>query len=152
MFHPVMVESHFSTLICLLLLGEFQNLVNAFDRSANLVAGLEGYPVFLPPRSMAQAEFLEVLDRLAGGWRYGKFTGALVRTTPRFPEMGARRTSSPLLITAPAVEDAALTSSCAGPSTMKSVKRLPHPAVHGSPENNDVDNDRTDSLKENLVH
>ena len=79
-FHPLMVESHFSILICLLLLGEFQNLVNAFDRSANLVAGLEGYPVFLPPRSMAQAEFLEVLDRLAGGWRYGKFTGALART------------------------------------------------------------------------
>ena len=99
---------------------------------------------------MVQAEFLEVLDRLADGWRYSKFTEALVRTTPRLPEMGARRTSSPLLITAPAVEDAALTSSCAGPSTMKSVKRLPHPAVHGSPENNDVDNDRTDSLKENL--
>ena len=73
-----MVESHFSILICLLLHREFQNLVNVFDRSTNLVAGLEGYPVFLPPRSMAQAEFLEVLDRLADGWRYSKFTEALV--------------------------------------------------------------------------
>ena len=35
---------------------------------------------------------------------------------------------------------------------MKSVKRLPHPAGHGSPEKNNEDNDRTDSLKENLVH
>ena len=130
--HPLMVESHFSILICLLLHGEFQNLVNVFDRSTNLVAGLEGYLVFLPPRSMAQAEFLEVLDRLAGGWRYGKFTGALVWTTPRLPEMGARRMSSPFLITAPAVEDAALTSSCAGPCAMKSSKRLPYPAVYGS--------------------
>ena len=59
---------------------------------------------------MVQAEFLEVLDRLADGWRYGKFTGALVRTTLRLPEMGARRTSSPRLILALADKDAILIS------------------------------------------
>ena len=36
-----------------------------------IVDGLEGYPVFLPPRSMAQAEFAEILERLAGGWAVG---------------------------------------------------------------------------------
>jgi hypothetical protein len=42
-----------------------------FVRVASIVDGLEGYPVFLPPRSMAQAEYIEVLERLAGGWEIG---------------------------------------------------------------------------------
>ncbi|OBZ68453.1 hypothetical protein A0H81_11549 [Grifola frondosa] len=70
-YHPLLVESHFSILICLLMLGDFPALLPAFSRTAALVDGLEGYPVFLPPRSMAQAEFVEILDRLAGGWRNG---------------------------------------------------------------------------------
>jgi len=50
-------------------------LVHAFARTAALVDGLEGYPVFLPPRSMGHAEFVEILERLARGWRTG-VTGA----------------------------------------------------------------------------
>ena len=70
-YHPLLVESHFSILICMLLLGDFLALAKAFVRTASLVAGLEGYPIFLPPRSMSQAEFIETLERLAGGWKYG---------------------------------------------------------------------------------
>ncbi|KAK7695222.1 hypothetical protein QCA50_002412 [Cerrena zonata] len=70
-YHPLLVESHFSVLICQLLLGDFISLVPNFYRAAQLVDGLEGYPVFLPPRSMAQAEFVEVLERLASGWKNG---------------------------------------------------------------------------------
>ncbi|KAI0789458.1 hypothetical protein C8Q75DRAFT_866195 [Abortiporus biennis] len=70
-YHPLLVESHFSILISQLMLGDFINLNPAFYRTALLVDGLEGYPVFLPPRSMAQAEFIEVLERLAGGWKNG---------------------------------------------------------------------------------
>jgi hypothetical protein len=70
-YHPLLVESHFSMLLCLLMLGDFPALLRAFVRAANVVDGLEGYPVFLPPRSMAQAEFVETLDRLAGSWRVG---------------------------------------------------------------------------------
>ncbi|PIL31231.1 hypothetical protein GSI_05929 [Ganoderma sinense ZZ0214-1] len=70
-YHPLLVESHFSILICYLMLGDFATILPAFSRTAALVDGLEGYPVFLPPRSMAQAEFIEVLERLAGGWRNG---------------------------------------------------------------------------------
>ncbi|KAG7100057.1 hypothetical protein E1B28_001842 [Marasmius oreades] len=69
-YHPLLVESHFSILLSLLLLGDFTAILGRFARTAALVDGLEGYPVFLPPRSMAQAEFIEVLERLAG-WKVG---------------------------------------------------------------------------------
>jgi hypothetical protein len=62
-YHPLLVESHYSVLLCLLMLGDFAALLRAFVR--------EGYPIFLPPRSMAQVEFVETLERLAGGWRVG---------------------------------------------------------------------------------
>ncbi|KAJ7104072.1 hypothetical protein B0H15DRAFT_6260 [Mycena belliarum] len=70
-YHPLLVEAHFSILLCQLMLGDFTTLLTTFVRTASIVDGLEGYPVFLPPRSMAQAEFIEVLERLAGGWRTG---------------------------------------------------------------------------------
>ncbi|KAJ7678891.1 hypothetical protein DFH06DRAFT_1165159 [Mycena polygramma] len=70
-YHPLLVEAHFSILLCQLMLGDFTSLLTTFIRTAGIVDGLEGYPVFLPPRSMAQAEFVEVLERLAGGWRTG---------------------------------------------------------------------------------
>jgi hypothetical protein len=70
-YHPLLVESHFSVLICQLMLADFVNILPVFARTASLVDGLEGYPVFLPPRSMGQAEFIEVLERLAGGWKHG---------------------------------------------------------------------------------
>ncbi|KAG7451836.1 uncharacterized protein BT62DRAFT_940797 [Guyanagaster necrorhizus] len=70
-YHPLLVESHFSVLICQLMLADFSGLLKRFIHTAALVDGLEGYPVFLPPRSMAQAEFIEVLERLAGGWKNG---------------------------------------------------------------------------------
>ncbi|KZO96459.1 hypothetical protein CALVIDRAFT_563940 [Calocera viscosa TUFC12733] len=76
-YHPLLVESHFSILICHLLLGDFAGLLSAFQRTAMLVDGLEGYPIFLPARSMAQAEFIEVLERLAGGWRLGTMPHSL---------------------------------------------------------------------------
>ncbi|EPQ60075.1 hypothetical protein GLOTRDRAFT_51932 [Gloeophyllum trabeum ATCC 11539] len=70
-YHPLIVESHFSILLCQMMMGDFVGLVHAFARTAALVDGLEGYPVFLPPRSMAHAEFVEILERLARGWRVG---------------------------------------------------------------------------------
>ena len=70
-YHPLLVESMFSTLICMLMLADFEGLLPRFVHTAVVVDGLEGYPVFLPPRSMGQAEFMELLDRLAGGWRLG---------------------------------------------------------------------------------
>ncbi|KAH9486231.1 hypothetical protein JR316_0000295 [Psilocybe cubensis] len=70
-YHPLLVESHFSVLICELMLADFVNILPTFIHVASVVDGLEGYPIFLPPRSMAQAEFIEVLERLASGWKNG---------------------------------------------------------------------------------
>jgi hypothetical protein len=96
-YHPLLVESHFSILICQLMLAEIPALLPTFARTAALVDGLEGYPVFLPPRSMSQAEFVEVLERLAGGWRVGQqphslsrgVTGLLAIEAPPSPPMSA---------------------------------------------------------------
>lgn len=137
-YHPLMVESHFSVLICLLLLGDFQVLLGTFEQTANLVAGLEGYPVFLPPRSMAQAEFIETLERLAGGWKYCKLSNALVRLTPRQAPMNttATRTPSPLLIHSWTGNDRSGASSSAGPSTANSAK-TPSQSGRATPESED---------------
>lgn len=70
-YHPLLIESHFTILICQLMLAELPTLLTTFAHTAILVDALEGYPVFLPPRSMAQAEFIEVLERLASGWKIG---------------------------------------------------------------------------------
>ena len=70
-YHPLLVESHFSVLICYLLLGEMQTVCNRFVQTAIAMDGFDGHPVFLPSRSMAQADFGEVLERLVRGWRCG---------------------------------------------------------------------------------
>ncbi|KAI0275437.1 hypothetical protein BC834DRAFT_852860 [Gloeopeniophorella convolvens] len=93
-YHPLLVESHFSILLCHLMLGDFPTLLLAFVRTATVVDGLEGYPVFLPPRSMAQAEFIETLERLAGGWRLGVQPHARARR-------GAASSNGKLAIEAP---------------------------------------------------
>ncbi len=49
-YHPLMVEAHFSALLCTLMLGEFDALANVFERTAHpRSGGWKGYPVFLPP-------------------------------------------------------------------------------------------------------
>ena len=47
-YHPLLVESHYSVLLCLLMLGDFDPLLRAFVRAATIVDGPEGYP-FYPP-------------------------------------------------------------------------------------------------------
>lgn len=82
-YHPLLVESHFSVLICQLMLADIPTLLPTFARTAALIDGLEGYPVFLPPRSMSQAEFIEVLERLAGGWKIGTQPHSLSQSVTR---------------------------------------------------------------------
>ncbi|KAL6307771.1 hypothetical protein BKA93DRAFT_726855 [Sparassis latifolia] len=92
-YHPLLVESHFSLLICHLVLGDFPALLPAFARTAAVIDGLEGYPVFLPPRSMAQAEFLEILERLAGGWKNGVQPHSFSRANSKLAAIEAARSS-----------------------------------------------------------
>ncbi|KAI0830859.1 hypothetical protein BC628DRAFT_1355945 [Trametes gibbosa] len=117
-YHPLLVESHFSILIGFLMLGDFPGLLPAFSRTAALVDGLEGYPVFLPPRSMAQAEFVEVLERLAGGWRHGTQPHSLSRANSKQLAIEAPPPARPFLSTS--------SSSLCSPKA-KEVHRIPTP-------------------------
>ncbi|EKM61662.1 uncharacterized protein PHACADRAFT_248399 [Phanerochaete carnosa HHB-10118-sp] len=117
-YHPLLVESHFSILIGQILLGDFPSLVPSFYRSAMLVDGLEGYPIFLPPRSMAQAEFIEILERLAGGWRTGVQPHSFMRSSSLALELHSRSAKAktkeaerPLMIIAPEPISACTSSS-----------------------------------------
>ncbi|KAG9052194.1 hypothetical protein FS842_010351 [Serendipita sp. 407] len=81
-YHPLLVEAQFSTILCRLISGDFVSTLPAHQHAAALVDGLEGYPIFLPARSMAQAEFVEILERLASSWSLGTLPHSLVRHTP----------------------------------------------------------------------
>ncbi|EJC98607.1 uncharacterized protein FOMMEDRAFT_170860 [Fomitiporia mediterranea MF3/22] len=134
-YHPFMLESHFNILNCLLLLGEYETLLTTFANTAGIVAGLEGYPVFLAPRSMAQAEFVETLERLAGGWKYGKLPNALVRFRTRDAsppcsqdEPPPTASLTPVLVVTDDDTGIASSSSSAGPSTSTSCSTKTSPA------------------------
>jgi len=160
-YHPLLVESHYSVLLCLLMLGDFAALLRAFVRAATVVDGLEGYPIFLPPRSMAQVEFVETLERLGGGWRIGIQPHSRARAharrgnnnTPNGKlaiEAPPERASSPLAPPSPAPVKALLlqapgtlfdplspsTSSSASHSALALVPPTPSPspapALHGN--------------------
>jgi len=89
------------------MLGDFTALLRAFVRAATVVDGLEGYPIFLSPRSMAQVEFVGTLERLAGGWCNGTQPHSRGRGNNNPPngklaiEAPPERTSSPLALSSP---------------------------------------------------
>ncbi|KAH7924472.1 hypothetical protein BV22DRAFT_1105446 [Leucogyrophana mollusca] len=136
-YHPLLVESHFSLLICLLMLGDLPTLLTSFSRAAVVVDGLEGYPVFLPPRSMAQAEFIEVLERLAAGWKVGVQPHSLTHATTAIGKLAAIEAPPPL--SPPVSLDTASSSSgdtdpnmpCASTSTARQNSTTPVPPTPG---------------------
>ncbi|KAK4702872.1 hypothetical protein P7C70_g3351, partial [Phenoliferia sp. Uapishka_3] len=67
-YHPLIIEAHFSVLLNHLLLGDFSAVLLQHYKVARLMDYLEGYPVFLPARSLNQSEYAEVLERLAITW------------------------------------------------------------------------------------
>ncbi|SCZ99462.1 BZ3500_MvSof-1268-A1-R1_Chr3-1g06022 [Microbotryum saponariae] len=71
-YHPLIIESHFTVLLIHLLLGDFKTLVQAHARTVRLMDHLEGYPVFLPARSLTMSEYAEVLERLSATWRIAR--------------------------------------------------------------------------------
>jgi hypothetical protein len=70
-YHPLLIESHFSILLSYVLLGDFANVLQQFIKTGTLVDGLAGYPIFLPARSTAQADFIEILERIVTCWKEG---------------------------------------------------------------------------------
>lgn len=70
-YYPFPVESHYSVQLCLLMLGELSALLRALIHTATVIGGLKGYPIFLPPRSMARrraAPFSCARPRSAWKW------------------------------------------------------------------------------------
>ena len=80
--HPQRLEYYRTRGVEDLMLGELPTLLTTLARSAVIIDGLEGYPIFLPPKSMAQAEFIEVLERLASGWKVGIQPHSAMRAGP----------------------------------------------------------------------
>lgn len=70
-YHPLLVEAHFIILLGHLLLGDFTAVLHGLIRAARVIEVLEAGPIFLPPRSLAQAEVVEIFERLAGCWANG---------------------------------------------------------------------------------
>lgn len=132
-YHPLLVESHFSILICQLMLADFCAILPTFARTAALVDGLEGYPIFLPPRSMGQAEFIEVLERLASGWKHGIQPHSLsalrgktrlaIMVPPSPPPLAISCTSSPTDMTYPPGDGASCVPGASSSSASASTSR-----------------------------
>ncbi|KZV64210.1 hypothetical protein PENSPDRAFT_757425 [Peniophora sp. CONT] len=109
-YHPLLVEAHFIILLGHLLLGDFTAVLHGLMRAARVIEVLEGGPIFLPPRSLAQAEVVEILERLAGCWENGTrpssqaLTGNGKGAAPTIPapfiESGQRSSSSTPFFTA----------------------------------------------------
>lgn len=118
-YHPLLVEAHFSILICQLMMGDFPSLLQSFVKTASIIDGLEGYPVFLPPRSMSQAEFVEILERLAGGWKNGTAISSLgrPRLTNGSAANGSRAANGKLAIMPSPFSPAELSPSSSAPAS-----------------------------------
>ncbi|KXN85004.1 hypothetical protein AN958_11849 [Leucoagaricus sp. SymC.cos] len=120
-YHPLLIESHFSVLICYLMLGDFNALLSQFARTSMLVDGVEGYPVFLPPRSMGQAEFVEVLERLATGWKNGCQPHSLSDTHRGKARLVAAGSFDPPKLITPSISTSSITSTSSIHSTISTL-------------------------------
>ena len=134
-YHPLIVESHFNILLCHLMLAELPTLLRTFAKTGFVVDGLEGYPVFLPPRSMAQAEFIEVLERLAAGWKVGILPYSVMRPYPVANRLAIEATPLPPspsvpqgMTSSPGNSDS--TTPVASSSSLPSAKETTRPPSH----------------------
>lgn len=138
-YHPLILESLFSVLVCMVMLGEIDALPDTFERTTKIVAGLEGYPVFLSPRSMAQSEFLDTLERLVSGWKYGRMASGVIRRKMSTKAITSGiHSPTPLLITNGYMDAGSSSSSSAGPSVVKTPSSS---SSRGSPVNGNASSD-----------
>lgn len=62
-YHPLIVEAWYAIGCNYLILGDWVAAAGWHDRVAAMHVMAEGYPLFLPPRSMSQTDYVEVLRR-----------------------------------------------------------------------------------------
>ncbi|KAL3894102.1 MAG: hypothetical protein SGCHY_005469 [Lobulomycetales sp.] len=75
-YHPLMVECYYIIGLNYLLIGDWDLLTQWHKFISRLVESCEGYPVFLPARSMGQSDYIESLVGLE----------CLIRSTKEDPE------------------------------------------------------------------
>ncbi|CAG8452489.1 10620_t:CDS:2 [Ambispora leptoticha] len=63
-YHPLLIEAWYAIALNYILLGDIHTAALWHARISELHECIEGYPVFLPARSMAQADYMEVLERI----------------------------------------------------------------------------------------
>lgn len=136
-YHPLLVEAHFIILLGQLLLGDFTAALHGLIRAARVIEVLEGGPIFLPPRSLAQAEVVEILERLAGCWANGTRPSSQAQT-------GNGKGAAPIT-SAPPLENgqgsSSSTSAFAASSSASSSTHIPtspHPSTSSSASLSDV--------------
>ncbi|KAI8588802.1 hypothetical protein BDZ88DRAFT_420523 [Geranomyces variabilis] len=63
-YHPLLLEAWFSIGVNYMLTRDWRTTAQWHDRTPFLQDQVEGYPVFLPARSMSQADYIEILTLL----------------------------------------------------------------------------------------
>ncbi|CAG8532343.1 7051_t:CDS:1 [Acaulospora colombiana] len=63
-YHPLLIEAWYAIALNYVLLGDLHTGALWHARISEMHEFIEGYPVFLPARSMAQADYMEVLERI----------------------------------------------------------------------------------------
>ncbi|KAI9010675.1 hypothetical protein DFJ74DRAFT_685311 [Hyaloraphidium curvatum] len=63
-YHPLLVEAWYAIGINLMLLTDWTSALSWHSRIIKLQDSVDGYPVFLPARSMSQADYVEVITRM----------------------------------------------------------------------------------------
>ncbi|KAI9593945.1 hypothetical protein BDF19DRAFT_142039 [Syncephalis fuscata] len=62
-YHPLLVETHYSIAIAMLLLGDWPRAVAWHVRGQLVQHASTGYPIFMPARSVARSDFCEITER-----------------------------------------------------------------------------------------
>jgi hypothetical protein len=63
-YHPLLIEAWYAIALNYVLVGDIHTGAMWHSRISEMHECIEGYPVFLPARSMAQADYMEVLERI----------------------------------------------------------------------------------------
>ncbi|CAG8812436.1 16532_t:CDS:1, partial [Racocetra fulgida] len=63
-YHPLLIEAWYAIALNYVLIGDLHTGALWHARISEMHECIEGYPVFLPARSMAQADYMEVLERV----------------------------------------------------------------------------------------
>ncbi|KAJ3397783.1 hypothetical protein HDV05_002858, partial [Chytridiales sp. JEL 0842] len=76
-YHPLLVEAWYAIGLNYMLLGDWKTCLLWHGRIINMQELVEGYPIFLPARSMSQADYIEVIRLLRANVRVNE--GMMVR-------------------------------------------------------------------------